>query len=367
MKSSAHGLVIGKFYPPHAGHDLLIRTAAQLCERVSVIVMAASHETIPLATRVSWLREIHSDARHVQVTGVVDDAPVDFGSDSVWEQHVALMRRGLEMLRTPPVATVFTSEPYGVELARRFHAMPVTLDVARSHVPVSATRVRADIAAHWDCLAAPVRRDLALRVVAVGAESTGTTTLSRAITDALRQRGGAHALTRWVPEFGREYTIRKHAVAQAQAQLLGAPAPAIEQLVWNTGEFIAIASEQRRIERDNAPHGGPVLVCDTDPFATGIWHERYLGAMEPDVDALARPFGDLYIVTHHEGVPFAQDGVRDGESIRSWMTARFIERLTQLRLPHVVVTGSHESRLGQAMEAIASTERAAWQFAAPAG
>ena len=50
-----HGLVIGKFYPPHAGHHLLVRTAAALCERVSVVVMAAQVVSIPLPARVAWI------------------------------------------------------------------------------------------------------------------------------------------------------------------------------------------------------------------------------------------------------------------------------------------------------------------------
>ena len=57
-----HGLVIGKFYPPHLGHHLLVNTAAAACERVTVVVLAASVESIPLATRVKWMREIHADA-----------------------------------------------------------------------------------------------------------------------------------------------------------------------------------------------------------------------------------------------------------------------------------------------------------------
>ena len=36
----------------------------------------------------------------------------------------------------------------------------------------------------------------------------------------------------------------------------------------------------------------------------------------------------LYLLTHHDDVPFAQDGLRDGEHLRAWMTARFADRLT---------------------------------------
>ncbi len=26
------------------------------------------------------------------------------------------------------------------------------------------------------------------------------------------------------------------------------------------------------------PLGGPILICDTDAFATTLWHEHYLGS-----------------------------------------------------------------------------------------
>ena len=49
-----HGLVIGKFYPPHLGHIYLIRTAAAHCQQVTVGVLGASVETITIAQRVAY-------------------------------------------------------------------------------------------------------------------------------------------------------------------------------------------------------------------------------------------------------------------------------------------------------------------------
>ena len=69
-----HGLVLGKFYPPHLGHHHLVRTAAAQCRRLTVLVEAASVESISLADRVSWLRQVHPG---VQVVGTRCDVPVD--------------------------------------------------------------------------------------------------------------------------------------------------------------------------------------------------------------------------------------------------------------------------------------------------
>lgn len=230
MKAAAHGLVIGKFYPPHAGHKLLVQTAAGQCERVTVVVMAASHESLALADRVDWMREIHREDSGVIVTGIVDDVPVDHGDPDIWVQHVALMKEALASVWAPAVDAVFTSEPYGEELARRFDARAVSVDAARLLVPVSGTRIRHDVAANWHFLEAPVRAALALKVMVVGAESTGTTTLSLDLAETLRQQGGADGLTRWVPEYGRAYSVQKVADAVAQAQLRGMPTPGFSEM-----------------------------------------------------------------------------------------------------------------------------------------
>ena len=49
MGGTRHGLVIGKFYPPHAGHHLLISTAAACSGRVTVLVLSHEVESIPHA------------------------------------------------------------------------------------------------------------------------------------------------------------------------------------------------------------------------------------------------------------------------------------------------------------------------------
>jgi NadR type nicotinamide-nucleotide adenylyltransferase len=360
---TAHGLIIGKCYPPHAGHELLVRTAAAVSERVSVLVLAHPDEALPLADRVSWLAAAVADLPHVTVAGGDDPHPIDYADPAVWDLHEREFRAVLTTITDEPVTAVFSSEPYGAELARRFDATAVSVDPQRSLVPICATDIRADPVAGWEWLPAPVRAGLARRVVVVGAESTGKTTLCRDLTDALRLRLGAHGATRWVPEVGRERTVELQAAAVARAALAGAPPPPMEALEWPTAEFVAIATAQNRREDVNAASGGPVLVCDTDAFATGIWHERYVGRRDASVDALARHH-DLYLLAHDEGVPFVQDGIRDGEHLRSWMTKRFADELVGTHRRHVVLTGSWTERRDAALAAIDALLIDGWPFTA---
>ncbi|MFJ1704193.1 AAA family ATPase [Kitasatospora sp. NPDC088346] len=349
-----HGLVIGKFYPPHAGHHFLIRAAADACERVTVVVMAADTESIPLAARVSWVAEAWAGEPHVRVTGVVDNLPVDYDSPEVWAAQVALMREGLAAAPPAgPVDAVFSSEPYGVELARRFAAAPVVLDRARETFPVSGTKVRADPAAYWPELEPPVRAWLARRVVVLGAESTGTTTLSRDLAAALRARGGPYALTGWVPEYGRELTAAKLAVARATADPAG-PEPTVFDLEWDDADFELVCRRQGEAEERAARGGGPVLVCDTDALATTVWQRRYRGAVTEPVRRLAAGLSPraLYLLTTDRDVPFHDDGLRDGEHLRPWMTGLFREVLTAGRTPWLELDGDRGERLRQALAAV---------------
>ena len=364
-----HGLVLGKFYPPHAGHHLLVRTAAARCELLSVLVLASAVESIPLADRVAWMRQIHPE-ESIRILGGMDEVPVDYQDPTVWDAHLTVFRTVLATAADqsrPPVDAVFTSEAYGPELARRFGARHVSVDPPRRQVDCSGTAVRRDPVAHWHQLAGPVRAGLARRVVVVGAESTGTTTLTRALAETYRARGGAWAGTRWVPEYGREYTHRK--LAELGAATGRPPGLAdMADLVWTEADFVTIARRQAALEDELAAVGSPLLLCDTDAFATSRWHERYLGSVSARVEQVAAAGRHhLWLLTDHVGVPFEQDGIRDGERLRPWMTERFRAELTARSLPHLVVTGDPRRRLRSATAAVDRLLARGWGLADPLG
>jgi HTH-type transcriptional repressor of NAD biosynthesis genes len=346
-----HGLIVGKFYPPHAGHHALIAAAERECERVTVVVAPSTQESVPLEFRLRWLREAHGPRVHF--VGVYDDHPIDYDDPAAWELHMAVFRTAAGADR---VDAVFSSEAYGVELAARFHAEPVIVDLPRENVPISGTAVRADPVGHWGLLGPGVRGWLAKRVVVVGAESSGTTTLARALARHYRLRGGIWARTRWVPEFGRELTERKLAA-------LG-PDATIFDVTWDRADFETVAATQNAMADEAARDGSPVLFCDTDAFATTIWEERYLGNTSEAVRQLVRA-PSLYLLTDDDGVPFEDDGLRDGEHLRRWMTGRFRDELGALGVPHLVLTGNFSQRLRAAVTATDDLLARGWVFTPP--
>jgi len=314
-KRFARGLVIGKFYPFHRGHRFLVETAVRHCAEVTVIVCDPEGQLIPAELRASWIREMVPAARTV----IAPDAHLADDDSKGWAGYT------IKLLGRAPDA-VFTSEDYGDKYAGFLGCAHVSVDRDRRRWPVSGTLVRRDPYANWEWLDPPIRGYFAKRVVVVGAESTGTTTLARDLA--------AHYRTAWVPEYGRTYWEGKMTARDAA--------------VWRTEEFVHIAKMQNEMEDRLARTADRLLVCDTDSFATRLWHERYLGFMSPEVERLgAGRDADWYFLTGDE-VPFVQDGTRDGEHIRHQMHERFMEELRRQGRSFTLLSGSREERLREA-------------------
>jgi HTH-type transcriptional repressor of NAD biosynthesis genes len=317
MSEFSRAVVFGKFWPLHVGHLALISEALSRAEHVLVVVDDGD-EHIPTEVRMTWVREEFPSAEIVTAADLC-------GHDTA-DCTLQCSKRYAEWLIRAhgAVDAVFSGESYGGLLASCLGAESVRL--ARD--PQIAGRViRQDIPGHWEQLSAAARAWYCRRVVIVGAESTGTTTLAADLAERLE--------TVWVPEYGRQFT-EEHGVDHK----------------WVSHDFEVIAVHQAVGEDRASRYSGPILVCDTDVLATAVWHERYMGSQSQAIETMAatrRP--DLYVLTSDD-IPFVQDGMRDGGHIRGWMTERFREVLDSAETPWVEVRGSRRKRIAVAVQAI---------------
>jgi HTH-type transcriptional repressor of NAD biosynthesis genes len=313
------GLIVGKFYPPHHGHKHLIDFACSRVDELSVIVCQKPGESPEGGLRADWLREIHPDAKILLIDDVYDEQ-----DSRVWAENSV---RWLGFV--PDV--VFTSEDYGERFAHFLGCEHALVDKDRQCVPISGTIIRSNPLGCWGFLESPVRAWYAKRICLVGAESTGKTTLAQMLAERYQ--------TVWVPEYGREYSERK-LTEDGECN-------------WLSEEFTLIAETQCERENEAARLANKVLICDTDAFATGVWHRRYMGERSPEVEAIAaghrRP--DLYLLTNVD-TPFVQDGTRDGELIREWMHETFVAELAAQLRPFRLLSGSLQERFREAVEFI---------------
>ncbi len=310
------GFIVGKFYPLHLGHMYLIDVARAHCDHLTVWVCEKADQSVLGTIRASWIKRLYPDIEVRLVPDTLGDEDTEG-----WAKYT------LRVLGEAP-DIVFSSEDYGESYARLMGSKHILVDKRRVNIPISGTKVRNDTLGNWIYLASPVRAYYTKRVVILGAESTGTTTLTKELAE--------HYQTTWVPEYGREYT----------SKWVGPDKP------WTTDEFIHIASEQSRREDEAARSAHGVLMCDTDAFATSVWHRRYIGTRSPEVEKIAlKRHYDLYIITGDE-IPFVQDGTRDGEHIRHEMHQWFINDLEKSNRKYIVVRGNKEERLRAAISEI---------------
>ena len=293
----------------------MIDFAASRVDELTVIVCDLPSQKIRGEARADWLRKIHP---RVKVMVVADIGKDD--DSKAWAEYT------LQFLGYKPDA-VFTSEDYGYKYAAYLGCEHVLLDKERVMVPISATKIRANLNKYFHYLEPSVRSYFVKRICILGAESTGTTTLS---TDLAK-----HYKTNWVPEFGRFYSESVQRLDKYQ---------------WQSSDFDFIARSQNELEDKLSLSADQLLICDTNSFATQLWHKRYMGFYSESVKNLSQDRNyDLCILTGNE-IPFVQDGIRDGEHIRNEMHQMFVAELKSQNKPYHIILGSKEERLARAIK-----------------
>ncbi|HEX8657362.1 MAG TPA: AAA family ATPase [Hymenobacter sp.] len=352
-QSTNTGLVVGKFWPPHRGHQRLLETAAAQVADLVVLVYAnptgigPEAGPMPAATRAQWIRELYrgdeaaegprigaTPLRVFALSAEADGVPPDDSPDDVHREFVRqwLARRGIA------VVTVFSGEDYGPGFAQHLGAAHVSADAAREQVPVSGTQVRENPAATAPYLHPLVAAQLGVvppaavpRVVLLGAESSGKSTLCAALAAACR--------TAWVPEYGRTLHEQKHGHL------------AYEDLLY-------IARRHAELEDEAATRARGVLFCDTNAATTALYSYYYFHRCDPALQAMAAVCGQRYAHTFvcAPTVPFEQDGWRGPEALRSFQHGMILMQLDFYGIPYVLVDGTVAERVARIKKELALAE-----------
>ena len=306
------GLVVGTFAPLHRGHQLVIEAARAACERVTVMTWANPDlPAMPTPVRAGWVRALYPDVDVVAIEAGA--APPDDAPDAVQQAFT-------EAALPHPVDAVFTSEAYGPALAARLGAVHVEVDRERVRVPISGTRIRSDVHAHREWLDPRVYAHFVQKVVFLGAESTGKSTLAQTLAEELGEP--------YVEEVGRTLWVEA-----------GGDLP--------LDEYVTICREHVALEDEAALRARRFVFVDTNAITTQQYAFFFFGECPEAVRAYADRCRERYAHTFvcAPDIPFEQDGTRVHPQVQQYQDGAVRNDLTIRDIPYTVVGGTLAERV----------------------
>lgn len=168
------------------------------------------------------------------------------------------------------------------------------------------------------------------RVVIIGPESTGKSTLTRQLA--------AHFDTAYADEYAREYLEQRGGI-------------------YSREDLTAIAIGQIREEEkaiDLAANG--LVFLDTDLYVVKVWSESKYGTCDEVIlKQIAERRYDLYILTDID-MPWEEDPLREHPEpeMRDYFFSIYKDIVQESRVPFVVVKGNEAARLLTAIHAVQS-------------
>lgn len=315
--------MVGKFMPLHRGHQLLIETALAQSDELTVVVYDSfvdkhANHLMPADKRAKWVADLYPSIHNI----VTQRDPLEGQHDDHDDPKYAKLYAD-DLAYLGPFTHVFSSEDYGQPFAHAMGAEHVMVDQARTLVPMSGTQFRSDMYANRAYVDPLVYRSLIQKVVFVGTESTGKSTLSKAMAEELN--------TLYTEEYGRTLWIDR----QSQGVK-----PSFHDL-------LVVGQTQYMQEQAAALHSNRFLFCDTNAWTTMMWSYMYYNAADARLVQLARDTMDEYVwVLCDNDFGWVQDGYREleGNKSKAFQGANKL-MLDEWGIKYHKVTGPLEDRI----------------------
>ncbi|WP_373495747.1 AAA family ATPase [Aquiflexum sp.] len=165
------------------------------------------------------------------------------------------------------------------------------------------------------------------KIVVIGPESTGKSTLSKSLADYLK--------CPWVPEYAREYIER-----------LDRP--------YVYEDLVEIAKGQIREEEKGILGAENILICDTDLNVIKVWSQHKFGKVNPWIERqISERKYDLYLLTDID-IPWENDPQREHPEPekREYFFKIYKQIVIKSGFPYKIISGSIEERLIESVEFI---------------
>lgn len=162
------------------------------------------------------------------------------------------------------------------------------------------------------------------KIVVIGPESTGKSTLSAALA--------THLQTVWVDEYARSYLEQQNNA-------------------YGYEDLLAIAKGQLASEDRLSATANRFLLCDTDLYVLMVWCHHRFGKVHPFIlEEIARRQYDAYILCQTD-IPWTPDPQREypDHNERLYFYHIYKDIVINSGRPFIIIGGNEQQRLEQAL------------------
>lgn len=315
--------VFGKFLPLHKGHEAMINFALSKCDFLTVLVCCSDKENIPATVRKSWIEKAFEKQKNVEVK-TFNYLESELPNSSETSKEVSEIWADIFKKQLPDYSLLITSEEYGNFVAAFMNIQHIAFDIPKKLFPVSATAVRNDVFANWKFLPDSVKPDFAIKVVILGTESTGKTTLTEKLSK--------HFNCSLVLEAAREIIANSNNFSFEDLHL--------------------VATEHARRIDTITFADSPLVIIDTDIHTTKSYSRfTFEKELEISADIYNSNRANIYLYLNND-VEYLQDGTRLSEAERNLLDLSHRQVLTDHNINIVEINGNWEERFQKAVEQI---------------
>lgn len=315
--------LFGKFLPFHKGHEAMINFALTKCDFLTVLVCASDKENIPATTRQKWIENTFENESKVEIKSYCYSES-ELPNTSVSSQEVSKVWSAKFKELFPDYDLLITSEEYGNYVASFMGIKHIAFDVPRQLFPVSATAVRNNIFTNWGFLPDSVKPDFAIKVVILGTESTGKTTLTEKLSK--------HFNCSSVLEAGRDIIANSNSFS-------------FDNL------YLVACEHSKRIDKAVLEQS-PLIIIDTNIHITKSYANFLFDkTLYVESKIYHSNKADLYLYLNND-VEYVQDGTRLSESDRNLLDISHRQILQQHNIDITEITGDWEQRFEKAVTTI---------------
>ncbi len=330
------GMFGGSFDPFHIGHLHDIIRGASLCKELYVVICwCKGRESVHHKQIHRWIYYSTRHLTNIKIIEVEDTATSkeDYNTDFYWEKGASDIKNAIGK----KIDVVFCGSDY--KGSSRFESLYGSVSEIiyfdRMEVPISSTKIRFNPYTNWNYLPPICREYYAKRVLVVGSESTGKSTLVQNLAIAYN--------TNFVAEYGRE-----------TCALVGS-----EELM-NLDDLVINLLRQKDEEIKGLMHCNRLLFVDTDALTTKFYSNFLLESNDESkkCNALADAINDLsrfdLVLFLEPTVNFIQDGTRNEviNSDRIKYSNQLKNLFLEKEIPIVTLDGDYNARFDKAKKLI---------------